>query len=291
MGELAWDLAAPRGRPLEEAPPLTPAPGGGAVITALELARAGVPVALCAAVGDDALGVAMQRRLEDGGVDASLVIASPLLRTGLVLIGGALGSSRRFMSYRAPDDEARALRAALPSGGFGARLLHLSAIVPTPASIALFRDASRRARREGSVVTLDVNARPRLWRRPSKAALEILAAADWVKCSSRDLDAMGAAPADILARLRKSAVLVVTHGPGPVRAFGPFGSIERAPPALPDPAVDPTGAGDAFSAGLIAALVERAPEPLASADLAALCVERGIDAARAHLERRRASSA
>lgn len=78
------------------------------MITALELARAGVPVALCAAVGDDALGVAMQRRLKASGVDASLVIASPLLRTGLVLIGGALGSSRRFMSYRAPVERRRA---------------------------------------------------------------------------------------------------------------------------------------------------------------------------------------
>jgi sugar/nucleoside kinase (ribokinase family) len=300
-GEVAWDLVSLEGAPLEEAPALRPTPGGGAANTALELARLGVQTSLCAAVGDDPLGLAMRRRLEAGGVDTSLLVASPLVRTGLVLIGSPGHDGRRFMSYRAPDDEARALRAELPDR-LRARFLHLSALVPSRAQIALFRAAIRRARRGGASVTLDLNARPRLWRRSSDASdaigatdaiSEILRAADWIKCSDGDLEAMRASTADLRARIHASAVLIVTSGAGPVRAFGPFGSIERAPD--PISGADPAGSGDAFCAGLLAELMTRVPASAlpdrapVSEELAARCIDRGIDVARAHLERRRAS--
>jgi sugar/nucleoside kinase (ribokinase family) len=289
LGEVAWDLRGPEGAPLEEGPPLYPAPGGGAVTTALELARLGVPTGLAAAVGDDLLGHALRRRLEAAGVDTRLLVASPAIRTGLVILASNAEGARRFLSYRSPDAEARALRAALPRD-LAARALHLSALLPSPAPRRLFRSAIRAAR--GATLSLDVNARPRFWRGAKSsdrlAALELLQRFDWIKASEGDLEVLQITPADLLAKMSPTAALIVTRGTHPIRAFGPFGSIERSIEAPVD--ADPTGAGDAFCAGLVAELhqfvgAQTKRKPIAI-DAVARAVDRGIEAARAFLARR-----
>jgi len=289
LGEIAWDLRAPEGTPLEQGPPLHPAPGGGAVTTALELTRLGVPTALCAAVGDDVLGHALRRRIEAAGVDVRFLVATPAVRTGLVILASNEEGARRFLSYRSPDAEAKALRGLLPRD-FEARAVHLSALLPSPEPLRLFRAAIRRARR--CALSLDLNARPRFWRsakdKDRLAALELLNAFDWIKASEGDLEVMRLIPAELLEKMKPTAALIVTSGAHPVRAFGPFGTIERALETRID--VDPTGAGDAFCAGLVAELhqsvgAQTKRGPIAK-DAVTRAVDRGIEAARAFLGRR-----
>jgi len=292
LGEIAWDLRAPEGTPLEQGPPLHPAPGGGAVTTALELTRLGVPTALCAAVGDDVLGHALRRRIEAAGVDVRFLVATPAVRTGLVILASNAEGERRFLSYRSPDAEAKALRAALPRNFLylSARAVHLSALLPSPEPLRLFRAATRAAR--GASLSLDVNARPRFWRDAKSsdrlAALDLLRAFDWIKASEGDLEVMRLTPAELLEKMKPTAALIVTSGAHPVRAFGPFGTIERALETRID--VDPTGAGDAFCAGLVAELhqsvgAQTKRGPIAK-DAVTRAVDRGIEAARAFLGRR-----
>jgi sugar/nucleoside kinase (ribokinase family) len=296
LGEVAWDLRGPEGVPLEQEPPLYPSPGGGAVNTALELTRLGVPTALAAAVGDDLLGHALRRRLEAAGVDVRLLVATPAVRTGLVILASNAEGERRFLSYRSPDAEAKALRAALPRNFLylSARAVHLSALLPSPEPLRLFRAATRAAR--GASLSLDVNARPRFWRDAKSsdrlAALDLLRAFDWIKASEGDLEVIRQTPSDLLAKMSPSAALIVTSGPHPVRAYGPFGAIERPLEARLD--ADPTGAGDAFCAGLITELHQSVgAQTNAQAIARAITIEevtravdRAIEAARAFLARR-----
>jgi sugar/nucleoside kinase (ribokinase family) len=290
LGEIAWDLRAPEGVPLEEEPPLHPSPGGGAVTTALELTRLGVPTALCAAAGDDLLGHALRRRLEAAGIDVRLLVTTREIRTGLVILASNEDRTRRFLSYRSPDAEAKALLTAMPKD-LSARALHVSGLLPSADPIRLVRAAIRRAR--GGVLSLDLNARPRFWRdakMPDRiAALSVLRSFDWIKASEGDLEVIGDhGPDDLREWMKPSASLIVTAGSRPVQAFGPFGSIERTAGTPID--ADPTGAGDAFCAGLVAELhqsvgAQTKRGPIAE-DVITRAVDRAIEAARAFLARR-----
>lgn len=289
LGEIAWDLRAPPGALLEGGPPIRPSPGGGAVTTALELARLGVSTGLCAAVGDDLLGRALRSRLEAAGVDVRHLVATSAVRTGLVFLASDEGGGRGFLSYRAPDAEAKALRASLPKS-FSARALHISALLPSPAPLRLLRAAILAAR--GAVLSLDLNARPRFWRdakaRDRDAALRLLVVFDWIKASEDDLKVMGLTAPELLAKMSPTASLIVTSGPHPVRAYGPHGLVMRG--LGPKLNVDPTGAGDAFCAGFLFELSQSVGAQTKSAPMTSptvsSAIDRGRESARALLERR-----
>ncbi|APR86074.1 Fructokinase [Minicystis rosea] len=277
MGEALWDLHTPEGVPFATAEALSMRPGGAAVNVALGLAKHGLRVALSAVVGDEALGEALVQRVQSAGVDVRFVQRA-LARTAVLFAEhGAMGS--RFVGYRAVDEPAprwpRALRA---------RALLLTGVMPLAAHAAVFRAAARSARRRGACVVVDVNARPRVWRgRDGAAALEVIREADVVKASAEDVAVLGLdADTALRAHLRRRAVLVTTAGAGPARAFGPFGEVTaKGGRPIQGPAL---GAGDAFTAGMLSALL--AGEPRDDAEAWRRVLRRGHALARAHLRGR-----
>lgn len=277
LGEALWDLRAPRGLTFARAPSLALDPGGAAVNVALHLARLGLRAGLCAVVGADALGQALRARVEAAGVDCAAVTSAPP-RTGLVFVERA-GEARRVVGYRAPDELAPSVPREI-----GARLLFLSGLMPDAAQLARLGQAARRARRRRVTVVIDVNARPRVWTgRDGRAVLPLLHEADLLRCSTEDLGALGLSIDEARAALRRKAVLIVSDGAGPTRAFGPFGSFERAPRAAR--VVDPTGAGDALTAGILAALCDEGAA-WGAKETWARAIDRGHALARAALLRR-----
>lgn len=290
VGEALWDLVAPVGTPLEQARLLRRVPGGGAVNTAMALTRLGVASAVCAALGDDALGRGLRDELAAAGVEVDR-LAFGAGRTGLMLIA-LEGGEARFLGYRQRKAEARALAAALPAC-WRARVVHFSGIAPVRGAIGAIEQAAERARRDGCAVSVDVNARPRMWLRAGRGAstasvrgfLRLLHQADLVKCSVADLAVLGTTASALRAQLRAGATLVVTDGTREARMFGPFG--ERAVPPRPVRVIDPTGAGDAFCAGMLAALVWQEREAWGDAALVLRAVVRGHEVARTWLRRRR----
>jgi sugar/nucleoside kinase (ribokinase family) len=257
VGETLWDLRA-RGalEALDEVALLRARPGGAAVNVALAVTAAGLAANVCGPLGDDPLGRALSRRLRAAGVRPPKPAAAPL-RTGVVLAG-----SDAVMSYRSARDEARALRACVPARS-RARVVHLAGLLPGPDGARLARAVRRSA--AGRLLSVDVNARPRLWRGQSAAPIwAAVTAADVVKCSREDLRALSVAPAELRRRMRASAVLLLTDGAASTQVLGPFGAA-RVQPVRRDQ-VDSVGAGDRFCAAVLVALL-RAP-PAAAGDRA-----------------------
>ncbi|WP_129352599.1 PfkB family carbohydrate kinase [Sorangium cellulosum] len=336
VGEALWDFYAPEGIPLEQAKLLRRVPGGGAVNTATALARLGVPSGLCAALGDDAMGRGLRDEVAAAGIDVGR-LALGAARTGLMLVAIERGEAR-FVGYRQGELEARALAAALPAR-WQARVVHFTGIAPVRGAIGALVRAAAAARREGCAVSVDINARPRMWPRAGRSALpggagarpginpgagarpginpgagarpginpgagarpginpgatrgagvrgcfRLFGQADLVKCSTGDLEVLGTTAPALRKHLRAEATLVVTDGARETLVLGPGG--ERAVAPRPVRPLDPTGAGDAFCAGMLATLVWQGRDRWTDAALMLRAVARGHDVARAWVRRKR----
>jgi ribokinase len=229
--------------------------GGSAANTAAWLAAEGVPVTLVAVVGDDPAGTDRVAELTALGVRCA-VRRAPSAATGAVVVLATAGE-RTMLADRganlllAPSDVDGASAA-------GARHLHLSGYVlldaaSRPAGLAALAAPGR---------TTSVDA-------ASAAPLRGLPFLDWVRgadllLANADEAAVllggAAAPADLARGLAASGVahaVVKCGADGAVWATA-GGDVVSAP-AEPVVAVDPTGAGDAFAAGLLAAWLGGAP--------------------------------
>ena len=253
FGEALWDLQTNAGSTFDTATHLAMTPGGGAVNVAKHLVSLGVRVALAGSVGADAVGRGLKARVAAMGIDVSrLLEAKP--RTGLVMMTSA---PMRVVAYRSVKEEANAWREALPAA-FGATIFHISGLLPSRSLTTALVAAVKRSRRQGCLVSLDANVRPKLWTTDvlQQVGLErLFAEVDVLKTSDDDLRVLGfSTPLDLAKKLRADAMLVVTHGAKGATAIGPFGEIVSATEAL---AVENTiGAGDAFVAGLLSVLVQ-----------------------------------
>lgn len=248
VGEAMWDLFAPAGTTFDDAESLRLRPGGAAVNVALALAARGLRVGVAAVVSEDPLGQALRARLAAAGVTTTHMTTAPG-RTGLVFVERIAGA-RRLVGYRGGLDA----ELTVPEG-LDVRTLFLTGLLPSEAQGRLWRSAATEARRRRIPVVIDVNARPRVWTGVDPGpALRVLGTADVVKCSAGDLLALGLGEPDravpaLRAALRSKATFVLTDGPRPALAIGRFGALEA--PCRRARVVDPTGAGDAFSAALL----------------------------------------
>ena len=234
-----------------------PAAGGSVFNTAVALGRLGAPSGFFGGLSTDMFGALLRRRLAESGVDASRAVSSSRPTTLVFLRIVAGEASYAFF------DEGSAGRmlgeADLPALPPHADALHFGAIslVQEPAAMAfetlLMRECARR------VISLDPNIRPALI--SDEAAYRsrmtrLLARSDVVKLSEDDLAWLTpGAPAAAVAEswlAAGSGLVVVTRGSEGSEAFSAAGHI--AVPAVPAVVADTVGAGDTFTAGLLAAL-------------------------------------
>lgn len=211
---------------------------------AVHLARAGLQVAWASAVGADPFGRRIIRSLVEAGVDVSAVRLDCDARTGIYFKDPGVGSTT--VHYYRQDSAASRLGPGFVVGlpWEQARLVHLSGITPALSSSCrelVDRLLDERTRR-GQPVSFDVNFRPGLW--SAEVAGPVL----------RDL----AARCDIVFVGRDEAeILWGTRDYEEVRRAGPSRHFVRAPVV---DVVEPVGAGDAFAAGYLEAVL-RAGSP------------------------------
>jgi len=234
-------------------------PGGSPANVATALGRLGVPTSLLARLSDDHFGRLIRRHLVESHVDLSLAVDVPERSTvAMVDLTPHRDAGYTFFIEGGADDGwcADGL-AALPAG---ADALHISgslalavATMGEAVEALLIRERGRR------VISFDPNPRPALT--PDVGALRPrieawLRHTDLVKASAEDLawTLPGESVVDIAARWRSAgpALVVVTKGGDGVYALGPAGAVDL--PGMPADLVDTVGAGDAFTAGLLAAL-------------------------------------
>lgn len=259
LGELLIDFVPTiTGTDLLSAPAFKKAPGGAPANVAVGLKRLGVDSAFMGKVGDDPFGHFLAQTLAQAGVDVEPLRFSTQARTALAFVSLKADGDREFMFYRhpsadmlfTPDEvDVAALRAA--------KLLHFGSIslISEPSrSATLYAVAA--AREAGCLISYDPNLRLALWPDAEAARtglLQGLAQAQVVKMSIDEVEfltGMGD-----LQQARKTLwhddlrLLVVTRGAVGCDFFTP--QLADSAASFKVDAVDATGAGDGFVAGLL----------------------------------------
>jgi len=263
VGECLIDLIADAGADLVTADRFAIREGGAPFNLAVGLARLGVPAAFCGVVGDDPFGARLRSLLVSEGVDATRLRLTAEADTSLALAWRDGRGDGRFRLLRMADrllssDDVE--RAGI--GNAAAVAVGSVALAESPSREAVNRAVSI-ASAAGVPVVFDVNVRPTLW--PSRAALldacePILSLATVVKLSQDDARELWGcdAAADAIAEMRwhESWLTVITDGERGVHLHDPARDELRAFAVFAAEAIDPTGAGDAFTAALLSRLIE-----------------------------------
>lgn len=266
FGEILWDLfevPVARGRAVRFERQL----GGAPANVATGLARLGVRAAVAGGVGKDSFGEALGVHLDGDGVDTRFVDRLPN-RTGVTFVTRDVRGEPRFLFYRHDSADMATTVAhvdAWLSRGAGEAtwmLVGTSTLVVPALAEATWRLLDRAAA-AGASIHVDLNVRAHLWQSRAKMSSSIAALvgrAQLVKASDADLAAVAGARGEAwLARYAPKATWLVTYGAKGARAVGAHGDVRT--PSKRVRCVDATGAGDAFIAGSLAALVAAGARP------------------------------
>jgi len=239
-------------------------PGGAPANVAVGIARLGGTSGFIGCVGDDPFGRFLQQTLRDENVDIERMYRAPGQRTSTVLVSLDAQGERQFTFMVRPSADLFLTADRLPAFRAGEGL-HLC-------SIALSADPSRRAAMQamraikaaGGWVSFDPNLREDLWADPAEMDTVLAGAfalADIIKLSEDELATLTghASLTDGIAEFTAAyqpSLLLVTCGSEGVSLWQ-NGTVQHFPAPSVE-VVDTTGAGDAFVAGLLAALATEA---------------------------------
>ena len=231
--------------------------GGSVYNTAIALGRLGVRTGLYTGLSTDFFGDMLREGLKASKVDLRYIKNWERPST-LAFVKLTDGHAR--YSFFDDNSAGRMLtRKDLPRLEKSVAALHFGSIslIPEPGGATLEALMKREARTR--VTSLDPNIRPGMIkdRRKHLARLNrMIAMADILKISDEDVAWM-TGKTDLAAAARKwlkagARIVVVTRGGNGVEAFTARDRIAR--PAVPVTVADTVGAGDTFTAGLLAAL-------------------------------------
>ena len=279
LGELLVDFVPTvSGVSLIDAPAFKKAAGGAPANVAAGLAKLGISAGFMGKVGDDAFGHFLARTLEDACVDTSRLRLCDTARTALAFVSLHPDGEREFMFYRHPSaDMLYAPEDVDEEYIQSAKILHYGSIslISEPSRGATLR-AIGTARRAGLAISYDPNLRLSLWPNADKAREGILIGwplAQVIKVSEEEL-AFLTGTDDLDAAVEQLwhtdlRVLIVTRGKAGCKYVTPRYSGQV--PGFCVNAVDTTGAGDGFVAGLLRGLVRDPSADQTEARLAGIC--------------------
>jgi fructokinase len=247
FGEVLWDI-------FQDGDHFHRVIGGAIANAAVDLARAGIRSSIVGGIGRDPFGDDLEERVADEGVETRWLVRLPE-RTGLTFITRDARGEPTFLFYRqCSADMAVAPEHIAPGMARAKWVLVGSSTLPRPELAAATWKFIRLARKAGAGILVDLNVRPHLWKSKDElieTSAKLARFADVVKGSVPDIRALGGP--SFLEKHAPRALCVITDGAKPARAWKGKLSVTR--PALRTKCVDATGGGDAFVAGLLAALV------------------------------------
>ncbi|HET7559841.1 MAG TPA: sugar kinase [Limnochordia bacterium] len=238
--------------------------GGAESNVCIGLARLGRSAGWISRLGDDQFGRFVLAQIRGEGVDTSGVRTDASAPTGIYFKETREVGGTEVVYYRRGSAASKLERSDLDLDYLGAAKVFLVSGI-TAALSANCRDALEWAiaqvRRRGVTVALDPNVRLKLW--SAAEAREVLVrlcrSADWVLPGLDEAELMTgcADPEDAARRLLDlgvSQVYMKLGAEGSLVAHG--GGVQRVSGFAVPRVVDPIGAGDAYAAGVIAALLE-----------------------------------
>ena len=268
FGEVLWDIFDLDPPPLGAR--LVRVIGGAPANVATVLARLGVRVRLVGGVGRDRFGEELCAALAAEGVDVGHMVKLPQ-RTGLAFVRRDAAGEPSFLFYRqGTADVSVGARDVTPAMGRAALGLVGTSTLMTPRLRGATSAFARALERAGGALVVDLNVRAHMWNDHEEMRERVgalVGRAALIKASEGDLVALASgAPSKSRSRriaygaawLRERApraTTVFTRAGGPASVVGAVGEVSLPPPVAHAPCVDATGAGDAFIAGVMAALV------------------------------------
>lgn len=264
IGECLIDLIALDGTSLVDASALAIREGGAPANVAVGLVRLGVPSAFCGVIGDDPFGARLRRVLDDNGVDTDHLHVSDRDETSVAYAWRDDRGDGHFNLLRRAD-----CRLSATFTKAAVRELRPAALVVGSVSTATANSklavmaAIRKAQELAIPVTVDLNIRISQWasvERLRRVLPGLLRGASLVKLSIDDAIAAWDVADPLAIRELTSAwfrgPLVITDGARGVFVFQQDADDDEQFPVFPVNAVEPTGAGDAFFAAMLARLID-----------------------------------
>lgn len=265
IGRVGMDLSPdPAGTRTRDAMSMMVAMGGSSANIAAGLVKFGCRAALVTKVSDDAVGWYCLNQLDHYGVDRSHVHAiSGECRTSLAVYETRV-EEHQSVIYRnnAADFQMDIADVeAVDYGKYGALITAGTVFAAEPSRSATFR-AFELARAAGLPIIFDVDYRPYSW--PSaEVAADVLSRAggmaDVIVGNDEEFGFMAGGidkGLDKARELARTSAEIVVYKMGPEGAVTFAGGEELRTGIFPVKALKPTGAGDSFMAGLLAALSE-----------------------------------
>ncbi|MEU3918209.1 sugar kinase [Streptomyces sp. NPDC029004] len=253
--------------PLRTSGSLRMSVAGAEANVSIGLSRLGHRTQWVGLTGDDELGAMVMRTLRAEGVGLTHAQRGEG-PTGLVIFEPRVADVTRVSYYRTgsagsrlgPGQVRTALRQPI-------KVIHTTGITAALGAepLAAVRTAVGAASKLGALMCLDVNYRSKLWDRDAAAAAlrPLMGGVDILVASDNEL-ALAAPPgarseAEQVKALLEAGVreVVVKRGAAGAEVFEESGSTRR--PALTVPVKDTVGAGDAFVAGYLSALLDGEP--------------------------------
>jgi 2-dehydro-3-deoxygluconokinase len=276
LGETMVLLLAEQSGPMREAATFRRHIAGAESNVAIGLSRLGQASGWISRLGDDEFGRAVLFRVRGEGVDASHVRFDSGAPTGLVIRERREVGTIEQVYYRRGSAASRLSPDDLePDYVRQARFLHLTGITPALSASckATVFAAAEIARAAGVSVVLDPNYRSKLWDRvearavlcdlasrcdillPGQEEAELLTGESDPERAARQLLELG--PRTVVVKLGSQGALALNDQ-----------QLVQVPAAKLERIVDPVGAGDAFAAGFLAALLRgfAIPDALALAN-------------------------
>jgi len=264
LGEALIDRLGPPGGDPGVDRPVDDRLGGAPANVACGLARLGTPVAFAGRLGQDAIGEAFSSLFAERGLETALLQRDAERPSRIVLVRRSLDGERQFQGFAGDEGAGFADQALEPAALPQARWLLIGTLpLAAPNSASALLSAVRQAQSQGTAIALDVNWRPTFWDAtadpgagPTAAAKQaiqpLLNQAALIKLAREEAlwFFQSDDPGVIQQALPQRPDVVVTDGAAPVQ-WQLADESGRQPAFQPPTVVDTTGAGDAFTAGLL----------------------------------------
>jgi len=268
-GETLVDFIPESTGPLAEIETFHRRPGGAPANVAVGLARLGETPWLCTTLSTDPFGEFLADTLATEGIPKKYITHTDK-PTALAFVSHGADADREFSFHRELTADTVLQTDVVDT----ATLQRLDWVVvggvtlsAEPSRSATF-ELVERAREAGCGIVFDPNTRPELWTKHNDMTLTIermLRYTDVLKATAEDFEPTAiATDGEFVERLRAYGpqLVFLTEGKSGARAVGgpasPWGVGEWHHPGYQlDGVVDTTGAGDAFVAGMVAALADR----------------------------------